>query len=76
MFTDPCTFALQLDKQLMAIHNNPYVETLVEMGYDRQDCEVASTMFQKKTFPCVIHGRTFETEEQYHQELHEFMNGM
>ena len=46
------------------------------MGYDRQDVEVASTMFQKKTFPCVIHGRSFETEEQYHQELHEFMNGM
>ena len=46
------------------------------MGYDRQDVEVASTMFQKKTFPCVIHGRTFETEEQYFTELHEFMNGM
>ena len=56
--------------------NNPYINNLIEMGYDRQDVEVASTMFQKKTFPCVIHGRTFETEEQYHQELHEFMNGM
>jgi len=56
--------------------SNPYVETLVEMGYDKQDCEVASTMFQKKTFPCVIHGRTFDTEEQYYQELHEYMNGM
>ena len=55
---------------------NPYVENLVQMGYDRQDVEVASTMFQKKTFPCVIHGRKFETEEQYHQELHEFLNGM
>ena len=56
--------------------NNPYVQNLVEMGYDEQDCMVASTMFQKKTFPCVIHGREFETEEQYHQELHEFMAGM
>ena len=56
--------------------NNPYVNNLIEMGYDKQDVQVASTMFQKKTFPCVIHGRTFETEEQYHQELHEFMNGM
>ena len=46
------------------------------MGYDRQDVEVASTMFQKKTFPCVIHGRKFETEEQYYAELHEYMNGM
>ena len=56
--------------------SNPYVNTLIEMGYDKQDCQVASTMFQKKTFPCVIYGRTFETEEQYNQELHEFMNGM
>ena len=75
MYTDPCTIALQTDKNLMAIHN-PYVENLIQMGYDRQDVEVASTMLQKKTFPCVIHGRKFETEEQYHAELHEFMNGM
>ena len=75
MFTDPCTFALQLDKQLMAIHN-PYVENLVEMGYDRQDVETASTMFQKKTFPYTIHGRTYQTEEEYNEAIHEFMNGM
>ena len=56
--------------------SNPYVNTLIEMGYDKQDCQVASTMFQKKTFPCVIHGRQFDTEEQYLEELHEFMNGM
>ena len=46
------------------------------MGYDRQDCEVVSTMFQKHSFPCVIHGRTFDTEEQYYAELHEYMNGL
>ncbi|AOO15347.1 hypothetical protein HOQ65_gp162 [Cyanophage S-RIM12 isolate RW_06_0310] len=56
--------------------SNPYVNTLLEMGYDKQDVEVASTMFQKKTFPCVIHGRQFDTEEQYFEELHEYMNGM
>ena len=55
---------------------NPYVENLVQSGYDRKDVETASTMFQKKTFPCVIHGRKFETEEEYFTELHEFMNGM
>ncbi len=75
MYNDPCTIALQTDNELMTIHN-PYVENLVEMGYDRQDVEVASTMFQKKTFPCVIHGRQFDTEEQYYAELHEYMNGM
>jgi len=56
--------------------SNPYVDTLIEMGYDKQDVQVASTMFQKKTFPCVIHGRQFDTEEQYFAELHEYMNGM
>ena len=56
--------------------NNPYINTLLEMGYDKQDVQVTSTMFQKHTFPCVIHGRQFDTEEQYHDELREFMNGM
>ena len=46
------------------------------MGYDRQDIEVAGAMFQKHTFPCVIHGRQFDTEEQYYAELHEYFNGM
>ena len=46
------------------------------MGYDKQDVQVASTMFQKHTFPCEIYGRKFETEEQYFAELHEYMNGM
>ena len=57
-------------------NNNPYVQNLIEMGYDKQDVQVASTMFQKHTFPCVIYGRQFDTEEQYFQELHEFMNSM
>ena len=75
MFTDPCTFALQTDKQLMAIMN-PYVENLVQMGYDRKDCETASKMFTKKEFPYTIHGRTYQTEEEYNEAIHEFMNGM
>ena len=57
-------------------HKNPYIQTLIEMGYDEQDCKVASTMFQKKTFPCVIQGHQFDTEEQYYTELHEYINGM
>ena len=56
--------------------SNPYVENLVQMGYDRKDVETASTMFQKKTFPYTIHGRTYQTEEEYNEAIHEFMNGM
>ena len=53
--------------------NNPYVNTLLEMGYDKQDTYLAPT---KKTFPCVIYGKQFNTEEEYNEALHEFMNGM
>lgn len=56
--------------------SNPYVQNLIKMGYNEVDVKIASTMFQKKVFPCTIYGRYFETEEQYYQELHEFMNGM
>ena len=55
---------------------NPYVENLIQMGYDRKDVETASTMFQKKSFPYTIHGRTYQTEEEYNEAIHEFMNGM
>jgi len=54
--------------------NNPYVNTLIESGYDEQDCSTPSRV--EKTFPCVIHGRTFDTKEQYDEELAEYMMGM
>ena len=46
------------------------------MGYDEQDVTVASKMFQKHTFPKTIHGRHFDTEEEYLSAIHDFMNGM
>lgn len=57
-------------------HTNPYVQNLIEMGYDETDVKVASTMFQKKTFPCNIHGRIFNTQEEYNQALHDYFNGL
>ena len=56
--------------------NNPYVNTLVEMGYDRQDCEMVASAGLDKTSPCVIHGRTFDSQEQYDEELAEYLNGL
>ncbi len=76
MFTDPCTIALQSDKELMEIHNNPYVENLVAMGYDRADCETVAVAGIDKTFPLNIHGRVYETQQEYDEALHEFLNGM
>ena len=55
---------------------NPYIQTLVEMGYDKTDVQVASTMFQKKEFPLTMYGRTYNTEEEYNEAIHDFMCGM
>ncbi len=75
MYTDPCTIALQTDKQLMTIHN-PYVEHLVEMGYDRADCETVAVAGVDKTFPLNIHGKVYQTQEEYDEALHDFLNGI
>jgi len=56
--------------------NNPYVNTLVEMGYDRQDCEMVASAGIPATYPRVIHGRTFETETEYKDALADFLNGL
>ena len=56
--------------------NNPYVNNLIEMGYDRADCEMVAAAGLEKTFPCVIHGRTFESQDQYDEELAEYLNGL
>ena len=76
MYSDPCTIALQTDKKLMTIHN-PYVATLVEMGYDESDCRmVADAGRQNVTYPRNIQGRIFDTEEEYNDALADFLNGL
>ena len=59
----------------MTIHN-PYVATLVEMGYDEADCQTVAAAGVKKTFPLNIHGRIFDTQEEYDEALHDFLNGL
>ena len=46
------------------------------MGYDRADCEMVAAAGREKTFPCVIHGRTFDTKEQYDEELADYIMGL
>ena len=55
---------------------NPYVENLIEMGYDRADCETVAVAGVDKTFPMNIHGRVYQTQEEYDEALHDFINGM
>ena len=44
---------------------NPYVATLIEMGYDEQDCRNVAAAGLDATYPRTIHGRTFQTKAEY-----------
>jgi len=58
-------------------HYNPYVNTLIEMGYNEQDCRnVAAVGETNVTYPRIIHGRIFETKEEYDDAVADFINGM
>ena len=52
-------------------NSNPYVQTLLESGYDLADCR---TPAPKQKFPLTIYGRTFETEAEYNEALADFLN--
>jgi hypothetical protein len=52
--------------------SNPYVQHLEQKGYSAAECR---TPAPKRTFPCTIGMRTFETEEQYQEALADFLNG-
>ena len=58
-------------------HYNPYVNTLIEMGYDEQDCRnVAAVGETNVTYPRIIHGRIFISKEEYDDAVADFINGM
>ena len=75
MLSDIKTYPLFSELTTMTIVN-PYVENLVEMGYDRADCETVAAAGVDKTFPLNIHGRVYQTQEEYDAALHDFLNGM
>jgi hypothetical protein len=57
-------------------NNNPYVQTLIEMGYDKQDCLNVAAAGQSATYPRTIYNRTFETEAEYNEAIADFLNGL
>ena len=57
-------------------HNNPYVQNLIEMGYDEQDCQTVAVAGVKKTFPLNIHGRIYNTQAEYDEAIADFLNGL
>ncbi len=74
-FNDPCTLALETDEVLMQIHN-PYVANLVEMGYDRADCEMVAAAGRDATYPRTIYGRTFDTKAEYDEAVADYIAGL
>ena len=52
--------------------SNPYVQTLLQSGYDLADCQ---TPAPKQQFPKTIYGRTFETQADYDEAMADFLNG-
>ena len=57
-------------------HNNPYVQTLIESGYDAADCYTVASAGVKKTFPLNIHGRIYNTQAEYDEAIADFLNGL
>ena len=53
--------------------SNPYTEYLEQKGYSK--AETRKGPAARREFPCEIHGRRFETREEYEAALHEFLNG-
>ena len=53
--------------------SNPYIQVLMAKGYSLGECQVPSKVVH--TYPREIHGRVYQTEEEYNEALHEFLNG-
>jgi hypothetical protein len=53
--------------------NNPYVNYALQKGYTSS--EIRKTKKPTRTFPYTVGYRTFHSEEEYQEALHDFMNG-
>ena len=73
MFTKSYPLFSELTTMTIA---NPYDENLIEMGYDRADCETVAAAGVDKTFPMTIHGRVYNTQQEYDEALADFLNGL
>lgn len=51
--------------------NNPYVQQILSQGK-----EPSKAPAPQATYPREIHGRIYQTEAEYREALHDFLNGM
>ena len=57
------------------MNQNPYVENLIQKGYSERECRETAFTGRSKQFPYTIHGKTYQTQEEYDEALSEFLNG-
>jgi len=58
--------------------SNPYITQICQQtgATEREVVRDMMPAFRPMTFPCEIHGRHFESHDDYMNELHEFIAGM
>ena len=57
--------------------NNPYVSHITEQtGMSDREIFLSMTSFNPMTFPCVLGGRTFESLDDYLNDMYDFLNGL
>ena len=54
----------------MNYNSNPYTQQVLDKGRDLPKASAS-----KRTFPCTIGYRTFNTEAEYQEALADFLNG-
>jgi len=68
MYTDPCTFALQTDNNIM---QNVYTDYIESKGYTVKECYRPA----KKEVPASLRDR-YSSYEEYQEAMADFLNGM
>ena len=59
------------------MNSNPYVNQIIEQtGMTASEVFKSSSSFKPMTFPCVIHGRTFESHNDYINAMHDYLDSM
>ncbi len=59
------------------LNSNPYVSQIMEQtGMTSREVFASAAPMRPMTFPCVIHGRTFETQNEYLNAMHDYLDSM
>ena len=68
---DPVPIMTEVQTTETMTHSNPYAQQMIAQGRD-----LSKAPAPKADYPRTIHGRTFETEEDYLDAIYDMLNGM